>query len=217
MKGLLIKDFRLMKSQINFFIILTAVTVVLAVFSDNPSFVPGYLPFVMSVFALSTISYDEFNNSSLFLFTLPVSRTGYALEKYCLSLILGAGSWLFALAVTTVSGMIKGTAVFSETAAAALIILPFLFISVAVMLPVQLKFGGEKGRIILMIIFGAVFLIFVTVLKTGEAIGNDIQAISNPLSGVNLKALFAGAFIAGAASLLISMKISCSVMNKKEF
>ena len=51
MKGLLIKDFRLMKSQINFFIILTAVTVVLAVFSDNPSFVPGYLPFVMSVFA----------------------------------------------------------------------------------------------------------------------------------------------------------------------
>ena len=43
-------------------------------------------------------------------------------------------------------------------------------------------------RIILMIIFGAVFLIFVTALKTGEAIGNDIQAISNPLSGVNLKA-----------------------------
>ena len=84
MKGLLVKDFKLMKGQKNFFLIIAAIAASTAFFSDDTSFFMGFLPFILSMFALSTISYDEFDNGNAFLFTLPISRTGYTIEKYCL-------------------------------------------------------------------------------------------------------------------------------------
>lgn len=68
MKGLLIKDFKLMMMQKNFFLSIIAIAVVLTVFVKNPSFIIGYLTFIGSVFTLSTISYDEFDNGNAFYF-----------------------------------------------------------------------------------------------------------------------------------------------------
>ena len=46
MKGLLIKDFKLMMMQKNFFLSIIAIAVVLTVFVKNPSFIIGYLTFI---------------------------------------------------------------------------------------------------------------------------------------------------------------------------
>ena len=90
MKGLLIKDFKLMMMQKNFFLSIIAIAVVLTVFVKNPSFIIGYLTFIGSVFTLSTISYDEFDNGNAFLFSLPITRKLYALEKYVFGFLTGA-------------------------------------------------------------------------------------------------------------------------------
>ena len=42
---------------------------------------------VTAIFAITTISYDEFDNGLAFLMTLPVTRKQYVAEKY----LLGAG------------------------------------------------------------------------------------------------------------------------------
>ena len=60
MKGLLIKDLRLMKVQKNFFFIFIVIAIGMGAFSYNISFMVGFLSFVLSLFTLSTISYDEF-------------------------------------------------------------------------------------------------------------------------------------------------------------
>ena len=80
MKGMLIKDFRLLKNQGKTLILmLLAVAVFMNLITDvGPSFVVGYITIIFSLFTVSTISYDEFDNCYLFLMTLPVSKIGRA-------------------------------------------------------------------------------------------------------------------------------------------
>ena len=66
MKGLLIKDFKLMKMQKNFFLMMIAIVIAISFFQNEISFPLGFLPFVISLFSLSTISYDEFDNGNAF-------------------------------------------------------------------------------------------------------------------------------------------------------
>ena len=76
MKGLYIKDFKLMMNQKMFFIVIAAMAIFFAVTQTNIFFVISYATFIAAMFVISSISYDEFNNGNAFLFTLPVTRTG---------------------------------------------------------------------------------------------------------------------------------------------
>ena len=193
MKGLLIKDLRLMKVQKNFFIIFIVIAVGMAAFSYDISFMLGFLSFVLSLFTLSTISYDEFDNGNAFLFTLPISRTSYTAEKYCLALLLGGGSCIFAS------------------------ILPVLIVIQSVMIPFQLKFGGEKGRIALIGVLGLLFVVGIAFVKIAEMLGIDIIKVIENLPTVSMGVMAAIIFFAVVIILFISVKISISIMKGKEF
>ena len=73
MKGLLIKDFKLLKGQKNFFMAITAISIIMIIVSPGTSFPIGFLGFVGALFSLSSISYDEFDNGNAFLFSLPIT------------------------------------------------------------------------------------------------------------------------------------------------
>ena len=81
MTGLLVKDFKLMATQKNFFLVILLIVIGMISFTEDVSFPLGFLTFALSLFTLSTISYDEFDNGYAFLFTLPITRVGYVLEK----------------------------------------------------------------------------------------------------------------------------------------
>ena len=216
MKGLFIKDFKLMKMQRNFFFVIIAISVGMALFSDDSSFVIGFFPFVLSLFTLSTISYDEFDNGNAFLFTLPVSRTDYVVEKYGLALLLGGGAWVLAMIFSAVSGIWKGTAAVLDITMSALMILPALIALQAVMIPFQLKFGGEKGRIALLGALGGLCMLGIAAAKAAQMFGIPIEDMIDRLPIVSM-GVMAAALIAGAAILLlVSMKISIRIMKNKE-
>lgn len=217
MKGLLVKDFKLMKEQKNFFFILVAIAASTAFFSDDTSFVMGFLPFILSMFALSTISYDEFDNGNAFLFTLPISRTGYTIEKYCFALILGGSAWIFATFLAVISGVLKGTADIKEMLISSLIILPILIVIQSLMIPFHLKFGGEKGRLALIGVFGIISVIGIAAIKVSEMLGVNIPDIINHLPVLSMGVIFAIIVIAAVIILLVSIKASNSIMNHKEF
>ncbi len=217
MKGLLIKDLRLMKVQKNFFIIFIVIAVGMAAFSYDISFMLGFLSFVLSLFTLSTISYDEFDNGNAFLFTLPISRTSYTAEKYCLALLFGGGSCIFASILAVIFGIFNKTADFSEIAMTALAILPVLIVIQSVMIPFQLKFGGEKGRIALIGALGLLFIVGIAFVKIAEMLGIDIIKVIDNLPTVSMGVMAAIIFFAVVIILFISVKISISIMKGKEF
>lgn len=217
MKGLLVKDFKLMKGQKNFFFIIIAISVGMAAFSDDLSFMIGFFSFVLSLFTLSTISYDEFDNGNAFLFTLPISRTNYTIEKYCLALLLGGGAWVLAMILAMAFGILRGTASVSDIAMAAVMILPALIAIQAVMIPFQLKFGGEKGRIALIGAVGLLFVIGVVGVKAAEMFGIDLADIVSCLPVVSMGVMVTALITLAAILLLVSMKISITIMKNKEF
>lgn len=53
----------------------------------------GYCTMFGMLFTVNTISYDEFDHGYLFLFTLPVTRKDYVLEKYVFMMLCGGGFW----------------------------------------------------------------------------------------------------------------------------
>ena len=114
MKGLLIKDFQLAKTQGKMLLI---VALVIGVFMEiagmSEGFVTGYITIIMSVFAATSISYDEYENCFSFLLVLPVSRKEYVNEKYVFSGILIFSAWLVGLTVGSVFRIIRGEPVLS--------------------------------------------------------------------------------------------------------
>lgn len=217
MKGLLVKDFRLMKGQKNFFFVIVAVTVGMSVFFDASSFLLGFLPFVLSQFTLSTISYDEFDNGNAFLFTLPVSRADYAIEKYCLALLLSGSAWIFATLLAIAFNVLKGGGAVSEIAVAAVMILVAVIVIQAIMIPFQLKFGGEKGRIVLIGVVGLLSVAGIVLVKAAEMLGVDIANILNNLPMVSMGVMVTIILIISVIILLLSLQASVLIMKRKEF
>lgn len=213
MKGLLVKDFKLMKVQRNFFFLLIAIFIAYAIVYDDVTFMIGFVTFGMSMFTLSTISYDEFDNGSAFLFTLPISRKSYAEEKYVFALLLSLGSWV----ITVLLAIVLTKSPASETLVPAVIIFIAVLVLQAVMLPIQIKFGGEKGRIALIAVVSLLALVCIGIGKLLEMLGVDIFTALDHLPSVSTGVLLIIAAAVVAAILLISMRISIAIMNKKEF
>lgn len=223
MKGLFVKDFRLLMGQKNFFAAVFGVAFILLVtrtggIDSSASYVLGYIGFVSSFFVLSTIGYDEFDNGNAFLFTLPFKRKSYAVEKYIFGLFIGIAAMIIMLAVEAVYFQMKGIPadwklllVTLGTGAACLA--GFL----SIMIPFQLKFGAEKGRIALLAVMMAVFAF---VYVAAEALDADFANVSHLLRSVQkigTGGIIAVVFLFVLAALALSACISIAILNKKEF
>lgn len=217
MKGLVIKDFNLIKLQKKFFIVNIAIAIAISLMNNDPVFILGYQTFVMSMFTLSTITYDESNNGNAFLFTLPISRNDYVREKYAFSLLIGSGFWLLTLVMAVIINNIKGAMPMVELLMTAFLIFPIMVILYAVMIPFQLKFGAEKGR---MAIVGAVGILFITIfllIKIITAFGVNIKNVFNNILLLKTTVLITTVILVSFVLLFISMKISVLIMINKEF
>lgn len=218
MKGLLVKDFKLMMLQKNFLLLILAIVIGMMIYTDDVVFPLGYLSFIVSLFTVRTIGYDELDNGNAFLFTLPITRNDYVIEKYSIGLLYGCIAWILATALGIIATVFKDTLPLSDLVQSSLIILPMMIVVQAIMLPFQLKFGGDKGRIAMIGVFGALAVIALVIEKGAKAAFNiDLVNILDNLPTVSMGVFIIIAIIIALLMLLISLKISLSIMNKKEF
>ncbi len=218
MKGLLVKDFKLMMLQKNFLLLILAIVIGMMIFTDDVVFPLGFLSFIVSLFTVSTISYDDFDNGNAFLFTLPITRNNYVIEKYSLGLLFGCMAWILATVLGIIATVLKDTLPIADLIQGSLIILPIMIVVQAIMLPFQLKFGGDKGRIAMIGAFGALAVIALVIVKGAKAIFHiDLVNILDNLPTISMGVFIVIIIIIALLMLLVSMKISLSIMNKKEF
>lgn len=217
MKGLLQKDFRLMVKQSKFFSTIAFITVIFAGVVENISFIISYLTFIGFMFTLSTISYDEFDNGNAFLFSLPITRRGYVVEKYGFGLLMGGSCWIFATLIAVVCGQVRRTNSINDSLAVAFMIIPVMLLLLAIILPFQLKFGGEKGRIAAIAMVGIVFIVFLGVAKITKTMHIDLSGLLNRIETMDTRMLGVAAIAVSIGVLLLSGRISVTIMEKKEF
>ena len=217
MKGLFVKDIELMKQQKQFFILVVVMGVILnlAGGSGSVSFATGYFTIVTAIFAITTISYDEFDNGLAFLMTLPVTRKQYVAEKY----LLGAGLTAAAWGIATITGVIcKGVAelqgCLSETIIGSLIDIPLALLMLAVSLPLVIHFGAEKGRYIAMVMWAIIFAVVYILIKT---MGLSADAVDAWLNGLNWGMVLGGVALFTVIVYMGSYWGGVRLMEKKEF
>lgn len=205
-----------MRGQRTFFLVIIGISVLIAVLNKDVSIISGFIPFGLSLFTLSSVSYDSFDNGNAFLFTLPFSRRTYVSEKYVLALLLAGIGWVISIIIGTVVNSWVGYLPLSELMLVYLMILPLIFIVEALMLPIQLKFGGEKGRLALIIVMGIIALFIIAAVKVAEMMQVDVYKLLDLMASMSLYMFF---FILSAIAgllMLISFQISVRIMEKKE-
>ncbi|MBR6136169.1 MAG: ABC-2 transporter permease [Clostridia bacterium] len=217
MKGLLEKDFRLMISRKQSILIFIVASLFVA-FTMEGSFVVSYLTMLFTVIAISTLSYDEYDNGFAFLMTLPFSRKTYVREKYIFTFLAEITAWVISVIFYYVVNMIKGVRIdLLSEAPVLLMYLPLLFLMACMMLPIQFRFGAEKSRTAYFIVIGGLaVLLFIVFKLIGSGDGSiDIieTALSFLLSPVGIITVTAVFLILVAVSYLLSVRI----MEKKEF
>lgn len=217
MKGLFVKDMRLLVQQKQFFILLLVLSVVFSVNSGG-TFAVGYLTFVGSFFVLSTINYDENDNGYAFLMTLPVMRKTYVRGKYVFGILLGIAAWLAGLLISAIVMMVNRQAFsISDILMESVLMLPCFGVLMAFMVPFQFKFGAEKGRVAIFIAAGFLAAGIYVIEEIIDRSGIQMKEIINSFSAVHFGLLVSVAFALSALALFISCVISCRVMVKKEF
>ncbi len=216
MIGLIKKDFFVLKAQ-KFYIILGIFLLI--------SLTIGYEQPVMGVFAsaamaatlsLTTIAYDDFNHSTAFLLTLPITRKTYVVEKYVLSLLLCTAACLISSVLLL---LIKFSTIASENilllGIQVLCAIPAAVCVPALLIPVNLKFGSERGRMIMIILFMALGVLFSILFQLIPADGasNLIAFVTN----LNPWLWLAGGVAISALIIFTSVTVSNNIMQNKEF
>ena len=216
MRGLLEKDFRLLKGQKNFFLLILIITVLLSLNSED-NFAVTYLTFIAGFLTISSFSYDDNGNCMPFLMTLPVSRTLYVKSKYLLGFLLTFIGWLAGMVISMVTAFLHKAPPTAEAVLAQLAWVFLWMILLSFVLPMLFRFGAEKGRmatLAMMLVFMA--MVF-AISKLAEGMGMDVDACLDALIGQRIAVLIAGMAVVTLIIVLISYSISAKIVQKKEY
>ncbi|WP_438763593.1 ABC-2 transporter permease [Enterococcus sp. AZ194] len=215
--GLIVKDLKLMGNQKRFFVMIVFIAIAMSFGTSDTTTPIGFLGLIGSMFTISTISYDETDNGFAFLFTLPISRNIYVLEKYTFGLLTGLLFWLIGTIASFIGALIGGNVDFMGLLLGALGIVPAILFLFAVMTPFQLKYGIEKGRLVMFGVIGGVTVVVFLVIKLIGLLGIDLTVIINKLSTLQVSGFIVGIIVLFVGFYLISLRISLTIMKKKEF
>lgn len=223
MKTLLVKDYRILMTQKKSLFILLIVGVVMVISTFEIDFLTGYMMMMAMVLSLGTVNYDELDNGMAFIMTLPANRKTYAIEKYVLTMVNIVACAAIMLIIYFIT---KGFINWQYSAGGMMSVtvgwICGIMIAASVMIPLYLKFGAEKRRVIMMILWGIVAVIAIGGQKLAEVMAgteemNAINGFLTKISTLPPAVLMAAVVFILAMAVIFSMGISIGIMKKKEF
>ena len=147
----------------------------------------------------------------------PITRKDYVIEKYALGFLMGCGSWLITTLLISVTGSARNLMPLLEIFQISLMILPMILLLQALMIPFQLKFGAEKGRIAILSVFASIFLLSFVFARLSEWLKLDLGFMFAWANKLDISMLIVLIFVIGVIIWLFSIKVSISIIKKKGF
>lgn len=218
MKGLIIKDIRIIFSNKNVFLFIP-ILVSMAAFSKTrlAVYLFAYVAVMVISLLTTTISFDDMENSTSFLMTMPVSRKEYVKSKYLLgvvSLILGV---VVSIAVVTAVTFLKGdTLDVNGLMLIVCLLWLVMIVLMSVLIPVQLKFGSINGKAVLTcIIIGSMLVLAAMILVLRNYSEETLNFFVNEIMK-NMVLMTAAGILGTVIILVISYMMSVRIMKKRE-
>ena len=213
MRVLIAKDIRLFRSMKNVVLIYVAMIATSIIFGQKQMGVMliNLCVVMFTYLSMSTMSYDDFDNGMEFILTLPTSKKIYAIEKYVLAVIT--------LVVMSIVGAGLLVALGLEFNAAILDIAPMAVIAivlVSINLPLTLKFGSEKTKMLTMILFMGLGSLVGTLgtSNLNEILNSDLVKKITSLGKLQLGI---GIGLIAIIILFVSYCISIKISENKEY
>lgn len=203
MKGLLIKDVLNLRPQFRIYIIILLIWFAIALFRADCTFFSGVMVMFVVMLPINTIAYDEKAGWDKFALTMPLSRDDIVLAKYLFMICT-----ITAIAVITFIGNLIITRDVAESAGVMLYAMPVGLILDAVIIPLLLKFGVEKGRVVFIAAMLIAFVIAMVVITEGNP--GELIAVSETVFNIIL-------WLAGIIMTALSVTVSRNIYNRKDF
>lgn len=218
MKALLIKDWKLMKNQKQFFGVIGILVLFFLVIYDNPAFVVSYAVIMFTSFTISTVSYDDYENGMAYLLTLPVNRTKYVCEKYLFGVLTAGIAGTVIIALAAILSVVKGSGMeIEEILVAEMSAFLIAFVFLAFTIPVQLKFGGDKSRMAIMAVMLVIFIIVFGGVALLKATGRSADELFAKLDTLPIEVVVCAILGISVIVMAVSLALSVKFLKEREF
>ncbi len=193
MMGMILKDLYTLARYSRFLLVYLLLFGVIFMGQEGAAF-GSMVVVLVATLSISTFSYDDQAGWDKYALSTPVSRKKVVLAKYLLSLLLVALGAVLGLVLTFAAALLRGGAVAMEAlvtlGASALL----GAVCISVVIPFIYKFGTEKSRLIMMLVYAL------------PALG--IAGLAHMLSQPQVAAI-ARWFEASAGALLVAVPLFC--------
>lgn len=208
MTGLILKDLMTIQRQIKTQAFVLIFFLFISIFMQQALMLFTIIIFIATFQAITALTYDEQSSWDKYANTLPISKGDIVLSKYILSILLLIFGLILALPIVFIIHRFTNNWASTEFFLTFNLIVTLAFCILALLLPIYIKFGSIKGRIVLIAVCFLPGFLF-------SLLNEHLPDMTIALS--NLKQYMFLAPFAGLLILWLSSLISTAIYKRKEF
>ena len=209
MTALILKDIATLKKTLLLSITLCIALVVYGVYENEIFMIPLICAMIPLILTAIAFGYDTKSKFEQFAFSMPIKKSSFVLSKLFFAFVFG----LFGSVCLFVQLVIKSEMSIDNIIFISLITLVASVLISAIQLPFILKYGAEKGRLIMVLTYFIIFALSSLLKAKSDLLTNVVEFfLKNSRVMIYLGIVFVSIVIIGMA-----IKISILIMEKKEY
>lgn len=209
MTALILKDIATLKKTLLLSITLCIALVVYGVYENEIFMIPLICTMMPLILTAIAFGYDTKSKFEQFAFSMPIKKSSFVLSKLFFAFVFG----LFGSVCLFVQLVIKSEMSIDNIIFISLITLVASILISAIQLPFILKYGAEKGRLIMVLTYFIIFALSSLLKAKSDLLTNVVEFfLNNSRVMIFLGIVFVSIVIIGMA-----IKISILIMEKKEY
>ena len=207
MKGLLLKDWYMMKKYCRYYLFVSIGFIILSMMSSGNMFFVFYPCLLAGMIPVNLLGYDERSRWTEYVGTLPYTKTQIVSAKYLIGLFTQIAMLIVICIAQGVKMGIDGTFVLKEFLVLMMLLLVMASVASSLTLPFVFKYGVEKGR--------SAYYVMIGVVCAGSIIATSIfkEGLQNEIP---LNSVLPIACIVGIGIYVLSWYLSVVFYKKKE-
>lgn len=209
MTALILKDIATLKKTLLLTITICVALAIYGIYENAIFMIPLICAMIPLILTAISFGYDTKSNFEQYAFSMPIKKSSYVLSKLFFAFAFGLiGSICIFILLTIQNIMTIEYIVFIS-----IITLIASILMSAIQLPFILKYGAEKGRLIMMITYFVIFALS-TFLKEKSDLITKLAELFNKSS---MSMICIGIVLIGLIMIGLSVKSSIIIMEKKEY
>lgn len=156
MKGLLLKDWYMMKKYCRSYVVIAAVFIAVSLVSDDNMFFVFYPCLLCGMIPVNLLGYDERSHWVQYSCSLPYTKKQIVSVKYLIGLLAQITALIVTAAAQGIKMRINGSFELNDFIVLMLLMLTMATLTSSISLPFVFKLGVEKGRIAYYVMIGFV-------------------------------------------------------------